>query len=136
MFELSDDNMFDVNPPPVPMERLIEQLKALANPKRLQMIHLLMEGVHCNCELGDALAMAPNLISHHMGILRDLGLVEMERDVVDGRWVYFSLNEAALAELNHAFSTFFDANRIQPRRPMCGPQSSVVTLVSVTFEHG
>ncbi|MCZ7667485.1 MAG: ArsR family transcriptional regulator [Chloroflexi bacterium] len=64
MIELSEgkleSNMFDVNPLPVPMERLIKQLKALANPKRLQMIHLLMEGVHCNCELGDALDMAPN----------------------------------------------------------------------------
>lgn len=117
------------------MERLIAQLKALANPKRLQMIHLLMEGVHCNCELGDALDMSPNLISHHMSILRDLGLVEMERDVVDGRWVYFSINEAALAELNQTYQEFFDPRRIQPRRPMCGPQGSIVTLDSVTFDH-
>jgi ArsR family transcriptional regulator, arsenate/arsenite/antimonite-responsive transcriptional repressor len=135
MFELSGTEMFDVNPSPVPMERLIAQLKALANPKRLQMIHLLMEGVHCNCELGDALDMAPNLISHHMSILRDLGLVEMERDVVDSRWVYFSINEAALAELNQTFQAFFDPQRIQPRRPMCGPQGSVVTLDSINFDH-
>ncbi len=135
MFQLSDGNIFDVNPPPVPMERLIAQLKALANPKRLQMIHLLMEGVHCNCELGDVLDMAPNLISHHMGILRDLGLVEMERDAVDGRWVYFSINEAALAELNQTYQAFFDPQRIQPRRPMCGPQGSIVTLDSIAFDH-
>lgn len=131
MFELSGVNMFDVNLPPVSLERLTEQLKALANPKRLQMIHLLMEGVHCNCELGEALEMSPNLISHHMNILRELGLVEMERDVLDGRWVYFSLNEAVLAELNHAFGAFFDANRIQPRRPTCGPQGSLVRMTDI-----
>ncbi len=131
MFELSDGNLFGVNPSPVPIERLIVQLKALANPKRLQMIHLLMEGVHCNCELGDALDMAPNLISHHMSVLRDIGLVDVERDAVDARWVYFSLNEAALAELNHAFGTFFDANRIQLRRPTCGPQGSVVPMADI-----
>lgn len=123
--------MFDVNPPPIAVERLTEQLKALANPKRLQMIHLLMEGVHCNCELGEALEMSPNLISHHMNILRELGLVEMERDALDGRWVYFSLNEAALAELNHAFGAFFDANRIRPRRPTCGPQGSLVRMTDI-----
>lgn len=123
--------MFDVNPPPIAVERLTEQLKALANPKRLQMIHLLMEGVHCNCELGEALEMSPNLISHHMNILRELGLVEMERDALDGRWVYFSLNEAALAELNHAFGAFFDANRIRPRRPTCGPQGSLVRMADI-----
>ena len=126
--------MFNVNPPPVPMERLVAQLKALANLKRLQMIHLLMEGVHCNCELGDALDMAPNLITHHMNVLRDVGLVSVERDAVDARWIYFSLNEDALAELNQVFGAFFDANRIQPRRPMCGPQGSVVTLDSITFD--
>jgi ArsR family transcriptional regulator, arsenate/arsenite/antimonite-responsive transcriptional repressor len=125
--------MFDLNPPPVAIERLTEQLKALANPKRLQMIHLLMEGVHCNCELGEALDMSPNLISHHMTILRELGLVEMERDVVDGRWIYFCVNEAALEELNRVFQLFFDPQRIQPRRPTCGPQGSIVTLDKVAI---
>ncbi len=131
MFELSSGNMFNINPSPVPMERLIAQLKALANPKRLQMIHLLMEGVHCNCELGDALEMAPNLISHHMSVLRDIGLVDVERDAVDARWIYFSLNQTALVELNHSFGAFFDANRIQPRRPTCGPQGSVVPMADI-----
>lgn len=133
MFELSDVKMFDVNPPPVAIEQFTEKLKALANQKRLQMIHLLMEGVHCNCEIGDVLGMSPNLVSHHMGILRELGLVEMERDVVDGRWVYFSINEAALQELNQAYQMFFNPQRIQPRRPMCGPQGNVIALASIAI---
>ena len=123
--------MFNVNPPPVPMERLIAQLKALANPKRLQMIHLLMEGVHCNCELGDALDMAPNLISHHMSVLRDVGLVNVERDAIDARWIYFSINEAALTSLNQDFGAFFAVERIKPRRPTCGPQGSVVPMSEI-----
>lgn len=118
--------MIDVNATPVTIENLTKQLKALANPKRLQIIHLLMEGVHCNCELGEALGMPLNLISHHMGILRDMGLVDVERDAVDARWVYFSINETALAELNRNFGTFFDVARIQPRRPTCGPQGTIV----------
>ncbi len=115
-----------LNSTPVTIEDLTRQLKALANPKRLQIIHLLMEGVHCNCELGEALDMPPNLISHHMSILRDMGLVEVERDAVDARWIYFSINEEAMTALNYNFSAFFDVNRIQPRRPTCGPQGSVV----------
>ena len=116
---------------PFHIDKLAQQLKALANPKRLQMFHLLMEGVHCNCELGEALAMPPNLISHHMGILRDMGLVDVERDAVDARWVYFSINEVALAELNQIFGAFFDVSRIQPRRPSCGPQGSVVPMTDI-----
>lgn len=117
--------------PPINIDFLLKQLKALANPKRLQIVQLLMAGIHCNCELGEALEMPPNLISHHMSILRDIGLVDVERDVVDARWVYFSINEDALAELNQVFGTFFDANRIQPRRPTCGPQGSVVPVADI-----
>jgi DNA-binding transcriptional ArsR family regulator len=33
---------------------LADLLKVLAEPKRLLILNLLMEGVQCNCELGDA----------------------------------------------------------------------------------
>ena len=62
-----------------------------------------MEGVQCNCELGETLHMAPNLISHHLRVLREAGLVDVERDLLDARWVYYSVNRAALDELNAAF---------------------------------
>jgi ArsR family transcriptional regulator, arsenate/arsenite/antimonite-responsive transcriptional repressor len=120
---------------PTNTELLAQRLKLLANPKRLQIIHLLMEGVQCNCELGDALKMAPNLISHHLGLLRDAGLVAVERDAVDARWLYYSLNEQALAELNAAYGAFFDPSRIKPRRPTCGPSSSVVSLAGIALEN-
>lgn len=106
---------------PVNLETLAERLKVLAEPKRLLIFNLLMEGVQCNCELGDALNMPPNLISHHLSKLRAAGLVEAERDTVDSRWVYYSVNRAALDELNAAFGAFFDPNRIQSRWPQCGP---------------
>ncbi len=123
-----------IAPPPIDVDVLARQLKLLANPKRLQLIHLLMEGVQCNCELGDALDMAPNLISHHLGLLRDAGLVDVERDVVDARWLYYSLNETALARLNSAYGAFFDTGRIKPRRPTCGPQGSLVALADIILE--
>lgn len=128
--------MRDISVPLADIASLNKQLKVLANPKRLQIIHLLMEGVHCNCELGEALDMAPNLISHHMGILRDAGLIEVERDIVDGRWVYFSINVPALEDLNHQIGSFFDPNRIKPRRPNCGPQASVLPIGEVTVVQG
>ncbi len=112
----------EVKPAPVNLESLAERLKVLAEPKRLLIFNLLMEGVQCNCELGDALQMAPNLISHHLSKLREAGLVDVERDAVDSRWVYYSVNRAALEELNAAFGAFFDPKRIQPRQPKCGPR--------------
>ena len=92
----------------------------------LRILHMLMEGVQCNCELGDALDMAPNLISHHLRVLREAGLVDVERDPDDARWVYYSLNREALEELNRHFGVFFDPRRIKPRRQTCGPQATVL----------
>jgi ArsR family transcriptional regulator len=118
--------MKGVSSPPTNLQRLAERLKVLAEPKRLLILHLLMEGVQCNCELGDALQMAPNLISHHLRLLREAGLVEVERDALDARWVYYSINRQALDELNVAFGLFFDPRRMKPRRPTCGPQGALV----------
>jgi ArsR family transcriptional regulator len=52
--------------------------------------------------------------------------VDMERDAVDGRWIYYSVNRKALTELNQAFGGFFDPQRIKPRRLTCGPQGTFV----------
>jgi ArsR family transcriptional regulator len=111
-----------IKSPPTHLHELAERLKVLAEPKRLLILHTLMEGVQCNCELGDFLQMAPNLISHHLGVLRQAGLVDAERDPVDGRWIYYSINRKALEELNQAFGVFFAPGRIKPRRLTCGPQ--------------
>lgn len=115
----------EIKTAPVNLELLSERLKVLAEPKRLLIFNLLMDGVQCNCEIGDALQMPPNLISHHLSKLRAVGLVDVERDAVDSRWIYYSINRAALEELNAAFGAFFNPNRIQPRRPNCGPQSLI-----------
>ena len=90
-----------------------------------------MAGVHCNCELGEHLDMTPNLISHHMRVLREAGLVAMERDAGDGRWVYYSIDENVLRELNALFGGFFNPERLQPRRPTCGPKGALLRLTDI-----
>lgn len=119
-YSLSKENPLS---PPANLQALTDKLKVLAEPKRLLLLDQIMQGVQCNCELGDVLGMAPNLISHHLSVLREAGLVNVERDAVDARWVYYSINRRALEELNATFGVFFDPARIQPRRLTCGPQS-------------
>ena len=127
--------MIGIESSPIELEKLAEKLKILADPNRLRIIHLLMEGVHCNCELGEALDMAPNLISHHLRVLRQADLVETRRDTLDARWVYYSLNRDALEELNQVFADFFDPARIKPRRPTCGPEGALVPVDEITITH-
>jgi ArsR family transcriptional regulator len=100
---------------------LTEYLRVLAEPNRLRIFDLLLGGTRCNCELGSELGMAPNLISHHLGVLRAAGLVDTTRDPQDARWVYYSVNLAALAELHAALDAFFDPARLVSRAPVCGP---------------
>ncbi len=120
--------MDDIKVPPTNLQVLADRLKVLAEPKRLLIYHFLMEGVQCNCELGTTLQMAPNLISHHLKALREAGLVDVERDAFDARWLYYSINLKALEELNQAFGVFFDPQRIKPRRLSCGPQGEFIRL--------
>ncbi len=102
---------------------LADLFRALAEPKRVRILNLIIEGVQCNCDLGEAMGLAPNLISHHLGVLRDAGLVEAERDSIDARWVYYTVNAAALAQIREALDAFFQPARIQTRCPTCGPRS-------------
>src|SRR5512140_286610 len=119
--------MIPVESPPTNLEMLAERLRVLGEPKRLLLFHLLMEGVQCNCELSDALDMPPNLISHHLRVLREAGLIDVERDPVDARWLYYSVNREALDGLTSAFGAFFAPERIKPRRLTCGPQSVLMS---------
>ncbi len=116
--------MSRVAQPPTDLRALGVLLKAVAEPKRLLILHMLMEGVQCNCELGGALDLPPNLVSHHLRILREAGLVTVERDLLDSRWAYYSLDRAKLETLRTAFTALFDPRRIKQRRPNCGPRTA------------
>ena len=107
--------------------RLGECLKALAEPNRLRIFDLLMGGTRCNCEMGGALGMAPNLISHHLSVLRAADLVTAERDPHDARWIYYAINRATLADLHEVIGIFFDPERVVLREPMCGPSGDSAT---------
>ena len=100
-------------------QSLAKTLKALSDPTRLRIFNILMGGMHCNCEISEQLDLSLSLVSHHLRILREIGLVQGQRDPNDARWIHYSVNQNALAELNQALGHFLDANRIQPRVPQC-----------------
>lgn len=106
------------------VERLAAWLKVVGDATRLRIFDLLIGGTQCNCELGAALNLAPNLISHHLSVLRRAGLVTAERHPTDARWVYYTVDRAALDELQRAFGSFFDVARLQERDPFCCSASS------------
>lgn len=109
-------------------EQVVAFLKALADPNRLRIFALLMQGDSCNCELNEKLGLPPNLLSHHLRVLRQAGLVRSRRDAVDGRWIYYAVNKKAVTRWHIWFSQFLDPGRIKERVVLCGPEGQQVTV--------
>ena len=74
----------------------LDGLRAVAEPLRWRILTLLAEEELCVCHLVEALDAPQSLISHHLRVLRDAGLVEGERFRY---WTYYRLRPAAVAAL-------------------------------------
>ncbi|MGI8753091.1 MAG: ArsR/SmtB family transcription factor [Acidimicrobiales bacterium] len=69
---------------------------ALATPSRLQILTRLRQGPCTVSELATAVAMEQSAVSHQLRLLRNLGLVDGNRD---GRSVVYALYDDHVAEL-------------------------------------
>ena len=70
--------------------------KALGEPTRLRILAHLQRGECCACEVQRALDVPANLLSHHLKVLREAGLVHGARR---GRWIDYRVEPTALALL-------------------------------------
>jgi ArsR family transcriptional regulator len=102
--------------------------KALADPNRLRILDLLMEGDSCNCELNEKLGLPPNLLSHHLRVLRQVGLLCSRRDAMDARWIYYAVNKQVVTYWRAWFNEFLDPARVQERATVCGPEGQQVAV--------
>ncbi|OGH88109.1 MAG: hypothetical protein A3J93_05590 [Candidatus Magasanikbacteria bacterium RIFOXYC2_FULL_42_28] len=75
---------------------LLKILKTLADNTRFDITLLLATGEKCVCKIFEKLKLPQNLVSHHLGIMRQNGLIVNRRD---GKWVHYSLNKKYLREI-------------------------------------
>jgi DNA-binding transcriptional ArsR family regulator len=99
-------------------------LRLMADPTRRRIFLLLMQGETCNCEMAGLLGLPQNLISHHLRQLRRAGLIRARRDEIDQRWIYYTIDRAALQAIHQQLGTAFNPGRIPERDPQCGPAAS------------
>jgi ArsR family transcriptional regulator len=72
-------------------------LAALSDPVRWRLLAALADGgTHCVCELKPVGGVAANVLSYHLKVLREAGLVTAAKR---GRWVDYTLVDDAHARL-------------------------------------
>lgn len=100
----------DLGLDPKEVEKLSREVKALAHPVRLQILHILAQypGQVCVCDLEAALPVKQATISHHLRILRQAGLVDV---VSKGVWNYWFVNQERLARLRTRITIYMDTLR-------------------------
>lgn len=75
---------------------------ALSDPIRLRILDELSGEQRCVCTLQESIGIAPNLLSYHLRVLREAGLVKAVRR---GRWVDYHLSPAASQAVGNALPT-------------------------------
>lgn len=78
-----------------------ERLKVLADPTRLAVVAMLMEGPRHVSELNDVLGLDQSLLSHHLRLLRDAHLVKATRV---GKAVRYALSPEVETRLGKAIN--------------------------------
>lgn len=93
---------------------LAQVFKALSDPNRLRIFDLLTFNDLSNSELMAAIGLSQNLLSHHLSVLAEAGLVDVHPSVGDARRRYYSANLSAVAGVRR----WFTLHMADPRRPL------------------
>ncbi len=80
-------------------ERIALVARALSDPIRVQLVDVLGKhaGKVCVCELTPLFDVSQPTVSHHLKVLREAGLVDVERS---GLWAYYYVIPEATKELS------------------------------------
>ncbi len=73
-------------------ERLVDIFKALSDPNRLHLFECLLISDQTNTELMNQVGLSQNLLSHHLSVLVDVGLISVRQSIGDARRRYYIPN--------------------------------------------
>jgi ArsR family transcriptional regulator len=77
----------------------ISLLQAVADPIRWTVLTTLAQEARCVCRLQEQVPIAANLLSYHLKVLREAGLVTSSRR---GRWIDYALAPDAMERMRAA----------------------------------
>lgn len=96
------------------LKHLAETLKVIAEPNRLRILCLLSAGPQCVCEIEGCCGLRQNLVSHHLKVLKDAGLISAAKKK---QWKYYSLNRPKVEEWEALLQQILKAKQIA--KPKC-----------------
>lgn len=83
------------------LSELSKFLKVMAEPNRLKILCLLSSGIKCVCEMQEALSLRQNLVSHHLKVLKEHGLIDFEKK---GQWKHYFLEKEKVQKHKSIFN--------------------------------
>jgi DNA-binding transcriptional ArsR family regulator len=87
--------------------------KAFCHPTRAQIIEFLLGGERCVCEMTGPLDQSQPLVSHHLALLRETGMVRMRNE---GARTYYSIDYERFDGDLEGFLAYVERLRNAPRR--------------------
>jgi DNA-binding transcriptional ArsR family regulator len=93
---------FPVDAPDVGVTLARSRLLGLTDPRRVRLCRLIARQAMTTADLADRLSMTRPQVSRHLRVLRDLGLVRVERN---GRYVHYGLDLAAVERIGQDVAT-------------------------------
>ncbi|MGA2641212.1 MAG: metalloregulator ArsR/SmtB family transcription factor [Spirochaetia bacterium] len=89
-------------PRPEELEGMEAFFKVLGDATRLRILHALLVGELCVCDLSETLSMSVSEVSHQLSVLKSARLVSHRRD---GKVMYYSLSDDHVTALLESMRT-------------------------------
>ncbi len=89
-------------PNPDELEGMETFFKVLGDATRLRILHALLAGELCVCDLSETLSMNVSAVSHQLSVLKSARLVRHRRD---GKVMYYSLSDDHVTSLLESMRT-------------------------------
>lgn len=105
-----------------------ELMKALAHPKRLEIVHLLRDQTLCVSDMQAMLGLPQANLSQHLQILRTAGVLATEKQ---GKHTFYRLSSSALIQASDLLRHFIIERSSDPKliQALSWPMKELVPLV-------
>ena len=91
------------------LRRVVDFLKIITEKNRLKILCILQDGERCVCDIWQCLKLPQNLVSHHLKVLKDFGLISSEKR---GLKVFYKLNQKVVKKYLKLLKKFLTTQKL------------------------